>query len=143
MEGEEYFNIKNTNPLIRVNKIREIFPSVTRVFSILLTTADTSASVIYRYHCIDTILNFVRPSPNSVFECHNPQQIKSLTRLRLGLSYLREHKFKYSFQDSLNPLCKCGAEVESTSYFLLHCPAYNNDRSSLLSTIRNSNYKFL
>ena len=37
--------ITNTNPLIRFNKIREVFPSVTRVLSILLTTADTSASV--------------------------------------------------------------------------------------------------
>ena len=91
----------------------------------------------------NTILKFIRPSPNSVFECHNPQGIKFLTRLRLGLSHLREHKFKHSFQDSLNPLCKCGAEVESTTHFLLHCPIYNNDRSSLLSTIRNIDYKLL
>ena len=69
--------------------------------------------------------------------------MKCFTRLRLGLSHLREHKFKHSFQDSLNPLCKCGAEVESTSHFLLHCPIYNNDRSSLLSTIRNIDCKLL
>ena len=91
----------------------------------------------------NTILKFIRPSPNSVSECHNPQGIKFLTRLRLGLSHLREHKFKHSFQDSLNPLCKCGAEVESTTHFLLHCPIYNNDRSSLLSTIRNIDCKLL
>ena len=91
----------------------------------------------------NAILKFIRPSPNSVFECHNPQGIKFLTRLRLGLSHLREHKFKHSFQDSLNPLCKCGAEVESTAHFLLHCPIYNNDRSSLLSTIRNIDCKLL
>ena len=41
------------------------------------------------------ILKFIRP-PNSVFECHNPQEIKFLTRLRLGLSHLLEHKFKHS-----------------------------------------------
>ena len=79
----------------------------------------------------------MRPSPNSVFECHNLQGIKFLTRLLLGLSHLREHKF----QDLLNPLCKCGAEVESTSHFLLHCLIYNNDWSSLLSTIRNTHCK--
>ena len=33
------------NLLVRFNKTREIFPSVTRVLSILLTTAATSASV--------------------------------------------------------------------------------------------------
>ena len=87
------------------------------------------------------ILKLIRPSPNSVFACHNPQGIKFLTRLRLGLSHLCEHKFKYSFQDSLNPLCKCSAEVKSTSHFLLYCPIYNNDCSSLLITIRNIDCK--
>ena len=35
----------NGNLLVRFNKTREIFPSVTRVLSIILTTAATSASV--------------------------------------------------------------------------------------------------
>ena len=71
------------------------------------------------------------------------QGIKFLTRLRFGLSHPREHKFKHSFQDSLNPVCKCGAEVESISYFLLHCPIYSNDHSSLFCTIRNIDCKLL
>ena len=37
--------ITNINLLVRFNKTREIFPSVTRVLSILLTTTATSASV--------------------------------------------------------------------------------------------------
>ena len=41
---EESFNITNINLLVRFNKTREIFPSVTGFFSILLTTAVTSAS---------------------------------------------------------------------------------------------------
>ena len=41
---EESLNITNINLLVRFNKTREIFPSVTRVLSILLTTAVTSAS---------------------------------------------------------------------------------------------------
>ena len=91
----------------------------------------------------NTILKYIRPSPNSIFKRHNLQRIKFLKRLRLGLSHLRGHKFKHSFQDSLNPLCKCSTEVESTSHFLLYCPIYNNDRSSLLSTIRNIDCKLL
>ena len=39
----------------------------------------------------NTILKYIRPSPKSVFKCHNPQGIKFLTRLRLGLSHLREY----------------------------------------------------
>ena len=42
---EESLNIANINILVRFNKIREIFPSVTRVLSILLTIAATSANV--------------------------------------------------------------------------------------------------
>ena len=42
---EESLYITNINVLVRSNKIREIFPSVTRVLSIFLTTAATSASV--------------------------------------------------------------------------------------------------
>ena len=50
----------------------------------------------------NSIVKFIRPSPNSIFKCHNQQGIKFLITLRLGLSHLREHKFKHSFQDSLN-----------------------------------------
>ena len=38
-------NITNINLSVRFNKTREIFPSVTRVLSIFLTTAGTSSSV--------------------------------------------------------------------------------------------------
>ena len=38
------------------------------------------------------ILKFIRPSPNSTFNVHNPHGIKLLTRLRAGLSHLREHR---------------------------------------------------
>ena len=36
-------------------------------------------------------LRFLRPSPNIVFKCHNPQRITFLIKLRLGLSHLLEH----------------------------------------------------
>ena len=42
---EESLNIANTNLLVRFNKTREMFHSVTWVLSILLTTAATSANL--------------------------------------------------------------------------------------------------
>ena len=42
---EESLSITNIDSLVRFNKTREIFSSVTRVLNILLTTAATSASV--------------------------------------------------------------------------------------------------
>ena len=41
---EKSLNIASLNLLVRFNKTREIFPSVTRVLSILLTTTTTSGS---------------------------------------------------------------------------------------------------
>ena len=85
----------------------------------------------------NNILKFIRPSSNSFFDCHNPIGIKYITRIRLGLSHLREHKFKHSFQDTLNPICNCGNDVESAIHFFLHCPLYNNERRVLLNSLVN------
>ena len=82
-----------------------------------------------------SILKFIRPSQNRVYNCHNPKGYKLLTRLRVGLSHLREHKFKHSFQDTLNPICNCGENIETTSCYLLHCPDYLEERKTLLNTI--------
>ena len=88
------------------------------------------------------ILTFIQPSPNSVYNCHNPTGLKFITGLRLGLSNLRGHKFKHSFQDRINPLCSCGFDIESTERFLLHCLQFVNE-CTLLGTICNINYKLL
>ena len=74
-------------------------------------------------------------SKNRVYNCHNPKGIKLLIRLRVGLSHLPEHKFKYSFQDTPNPICNCGKDIEPTSHYLLHCPDYLEERKTLLNTI--------
>ena len=63
-----------------------------------------------------SLLQFVRSSFNSLFNCHSPKGIKYEMRSRLGLSYLREHKFKHSFQDTLNSFCDCGCEIENCSF---------------------------
>ena len=46
-----------------------------------------------------SLLKFVRSVANSVFKISNPYGLKLLTRLRLGLSQLRYHKFRHNFQD--------------------------------------------
>ena len=82
-------------------------------------------------------------SPNSVYNCHNPKGLTFITSLRIGLIHLREHKFKHSFQDTINPLCSCSVNMESTEHFHLHCPQFVNERCTLLSTIGNINYRLL
>ena len=62
-------------------------------------------------------------------------------RLRVGMSYLREHKFKHNFHNCLNPIYSCGLDIKSTSYFLLPCPTSNDERYTLLSTLNKTDYK--
>ena len=78
-------------------------------------------------------MKFIRPSENSIFLCNNPKGIQLLTRLRLGLIHLREHKFKPNFQDTLNPICNCGEDIETLCHFLRHCSLYTNERLALLN----------
>ena len=83
------------------------------------------------------ILKFIRPFPRNVFNCNNHKGIRLITRLRVRMSHLCEHKFEHNFQDCLNPICSCGLDVESTPHFLLHCPTFNDERYTLLSTFNN------
>ena len=91
----------------------------------------------------NNVLKFIRPTPNNVFNCENNRGIKLITRLRVGFSHLRKHKFKHSFQDTLKPTWSCGFDVESTFNYILHCPVYNDERHTLLSLIKNIDCRLL
>ena len=72
------------------------------------------------------LLNFIRSCSNSIFDIHN-----------LGLSPLHEHKFRHCFQDTLNPLCECPKDIESTMHFFLHCTNFLIPRQTLFQKILN------
>ena len=94
-------------------------------------------------HFLKKYSAFIRPSPSSTYNCSNNKGIKHITRLRLGLTHLRDHKFKHGFLDYFNLICSCGLDVETTCHYLLHCPNFTNERSILLkvvSTINDSSY---
>ena len=61
---------------------------------------------------------------NSLYDFDNSKWIKLITRLRLCLSHLQEHKFKHSFQRLTH--YATGAMV--------YCPQVVNERRTLLST---------
>ena len=110
------------------------FPSIVTEWNNLYKSIKNSESFsIFKKN----ILQFIGPSPNSVFNCHDPKGVKLLERLRLGLSHLHDHKFKHSFQDSLNPICNCGTDVETTTHYLLHCPLFSDESLFLINRIRN------
>ena len=51
-----------------------------------------------------SLLKFTRTIPISLFSVADIYGIKLLTRLHVGLSHLRDHKFRHNFQDAINPL---------------------------------------
>ena len=85
------------------------------------------------------LLNFIRPCANSIFNIHSLYEIKLLTILRHGPSNLFDHKFRYCFQDTLNPLCDCGNDTEKTIHFFLHCPSFHTPKKALFNNIGNIN----
>ena len=82
-----------------------------------------------------SLLKFIRTIPNSVFSVADTYGIKLLTRLHVGLSHLREHKFRHNFQGIINPLCYCNVEIELTSHFFLRCQNFINPRNNLMNKL--------
>ena len=82
------------------------------------------------------VLKFIRPSENSIFLCNNPKRIKLLTSLGLGLSHLRDQKFKHNFLDTLDPICNCDEDIETSRHYLLHCSLYTNQSLVLLNVMQ-------
>ena len=90
------------------------------------------------------INNFYRPVPNSVFSINNPYGIMHVTRLRVGLSHLKEHKFRHNFQDTTDPFCDCrSGSVEDSKHYLLHCSNFNSQRLDLFNGLSNSSISLL
>ena len=87
-------------PIIRTERFKStFFPSSTFNWNQLDPSIQNSSSVeIFKR----ALLKFIRPKPEQVFKIHHPKGLKLLTRLRLGLSHLREHKFRHNFNDSYN-----------------------------------------
>ena len=42
-----------------------------------------------------------------------------------------------AFKINLTQFCSCGNDVETSAHFLLHCPHYSNEKSTILNTIRS------
>ena len=81
------------------------------------------------------LLIFIRLSEKSIFNIYDPQRSRLLNRLRLGFSHLRQHKFRHNFADTVNPLCSCALETESTDHFFLHCQSYVSFCTALMNEL--------
>ena len=80
---------------------------------------------------------------NSIFSIYDPLGFKLLTRLRLQFSHLNEQKFRHSFGDTINAICACGSEVETTEHFLMRCHLYSQQRLELFENLKKVDSSFL
>ena len=81
------------------------------------------------------LLSFIKPTKNKTFSIYDPFGIKLLNRLRVDFSHLNEHKFRHNFADTLNPLCSCSLETETTDHFFLRCRNYTDVRLTLMKEL--------
>ena len=79
---------------------------------------------------------------NSLFGVYNPLGVKLLTHLRLQFRHLNEHKFKHGFSDTVDPMCACLTEVETTDHFFLRCHLYNTQRLELFENLKKIDSSF-
>ena len=71
-----------------------------------------------------------------MFNVDSSEGLKFLTRIRLGLSQVADHKFIHNFQDCVNLVCSCGQEIETSTHFLLHCFNYHRARQTLFEKVK-------
>ena len=79
--------------------------------------------------------NFFSLNQKSLLSIHDPVGVKLLTRLRLQLSHLNEHKLYHNFKECERPMCDCGAETEAIGHFFLRWQFLANERQNLCDDV--------
>ena len=99
--------------------------------------------ILLLWRSLKKLLNLIRPISNNVFNINNPLGLKLLTRLRIAFSQLKERKLKYTFLDSIDPLCSCGNNIETTVHFFLHSENFATQRETRLKKLKSVNASVL
>ena len=78
-----------------------------------------------------------------MFSICDPLGVKLLTRLRFQFSHLNEQKFRHGFNDTVDPFCTRGNEIETTEHFFLCCHFYSAQRKELFKSLEKLHPYFL
>ena len=104
-----YTKLLLTNPLL-------IFLTLSPgIIQLIQLEGQSDSNIVFKKR----ILSSIQLLPSNVLNSHNPQGLKLLTKLQLGLSHLRYHELKHIFLDTINSLCSCGSDIETTLHFFL------------------------
>ena len=107
-------------------------------FKLYVTIRNSESIAMFK----SRLQSFVRPVPNIAHNTFDPIGLKLLTHLRLGFSHLNEYRFRYYFQDCMNPLCSCRLEIENTLHYLLHCHHFSHSRVVLMNSVKSVSEHF-
>ena len=77
---------------------------------------------------------------NSIYGIYEQFGVRLINRMRLGFSYLREHKFGHNFANTANPLCSCILKTENTEHFFLRCQNNLSACTTLMNELNNVSY---
>ena len=95
-------------------------------------------------------MDFIQSVQQSIYSVFNPQGLKFLIPLCLGLNHLNEHRFRHNFKDCINALYSCSLKVENTlrkyeNNFLLHCQHHSTFRMGLMNNTNriDKNFSYL
>ncbi|MCH2389817.1 MAG: reverse transcriptase family protein [Nitrospinales bacterium] len=83
----------------------------------------------------NNVLKLTRPPKKPYFGLLDKNITKYITQLRMELSPLRAHKFKYNFNDTSDPFCSVCESTEDTEHFLLHCRSFRLLRTDLIQSV--------
>ena len=127
-----HYNFRNSDKIPYFKTKHNFFKN--SFFHLVIIALNKLDPSLRRYNSYKSnILKFIQSSSNSFFHCiilSDP-----ITRMRLGFSNLGQHKFKHSFQDSLNAICNCDNDVESAIQFSSTVPYIVMNVSTLLSSL--------
>ena len=110
------------------------YPNAIAIWNIIITHFDHFPT---RNTLKDHITSLIRPSAKSITNIHDPEGLRYLFQLRVGLSPLRCHKKRHNFVDTPSDICLCKEGIESTSHFLFSCLLYDIPRVALLNSVND------
>jgi len=131
------YNLRNptniTLPKTRTKRAGKFFiPKTISEWNLLTQSCKESPSLpIFKARLKQHLFN---NKPNPLYCIGSGQTHIAHTRLRLGLSPLKDHLFRRNIVDS-NICSFCNLEAETSTHFFLRCPTYTLHRIRLLASL--------
>ena len=118
------------------NYKNSFFPECTKIWNSLPENVKNSDNIcIFKKRINDYLSeNSTRRPTSHIKHFHDGFFGSFLTQVKLNLSPLRAHLFKYNIID--NPFCpSCGDEIETAEHFFLDCKIHIQNRQKMLTNL--------